>query len=120
MNGPPSGVRSYPLRSSVAIASAFESSDVGLDGVRPVEHVLEDLGPFRVDAEVEHAALEDPPVGDRPPMLFPEPCPPERLAAGVLEAPPREVSNVLCPCRPTQAHASWTSCCMRRRSSGPA
>ena len=55
-----------------------------------------------MDAEVEHAALEEPSVGDGPPMLFPEPRPPERLAAGVLEAPPREVSDVLCPRRPAQ------------------
>src|SRR5262249_14431245 len=78
---------------------------VGLRCIRPREHVFQQVETFRVDAEVEHVPLEEPPVGERAPVLLPEPRPPERLAADVLEATPPAVADVPRPRRPAERPA---------------
>jgi hypothetical protein len=75
---------------------------VGLARLRPVEHLLEQLAPLGMHAEVEDAALEEPAVRNDAPVLLPEHRLPARLAADMLEARPREVADVLRPLGPAQ------------------
>src|SRR5580765_6094122 len=62
---------------------------VGLGRPGPLEHAVEQLGPVGMDAEIEHAAFEQPAVRSHPALFLPEARLPERLAARVLKALPR-------------------------------
>ena len=87
---------------------AFERRDrvgvrvehVGDVRVRPGQHDVEQLGTLRMDAEVEDGAFEQPAVRNNASVLLPELRAPFRLTPDVLEAPPRQVADVLRPSRP--------------------
>src|SRR5580765_4824071 len=76
----------------LVVGAALESSalqrrnGVGLGRLGPLEHAVEQLGPVGMDAEIEHAAFEQPAVRSHPALFLPEARLPERLAARVLKA----------------------------------